>query len=147
MEQVEPVDNVMRTQPDWLIEKTMTLQDGSTALWSYDTEGDVLEIIFGGGAAPATVELAPGVFLRFDPAAGQALSLGIVSATPLLQPGEFGPYLLRLDGLTGLPLSLREVVLTILTSPPVSEVLRVFSYLPTPEAETPVPLAGLRPAA
>lgn len=134
-------------QPDWLVEKTMTLRDGSTALWSYDTEGDVLEIIFARGSAPATVELASGVFLRFDPERGEALSLGIVSATPLLQPGEFGPYLLRLDGLTGLPANMQQVVLTILTSPPVSDVLRVFSYLPTPEADAPVPLAGLRPAA
>lgn len=137
----------MPIQPNWLVEKTISLQNGLTALWSYDTEGDVLEIVFERRPAPATVELGQGVFLRFDPEQGQALSLGIVSATPLLQPGEFGPYLLRLDGLTGLPVSLRQVVLTILTSPPVSDVLRVFSYLPTPESDAPVPLAGLRRAA
>jgi uncharacterized protein YuzE len=129
-------------KPVWLFEKDITLEDGSTALWSYDTEGDFLEIFFEKDPAAATIELADGIFLRLSQR-GKALSLGIVSATPLLQPGEFGPYLLRLDGLDELPSDLRQTVLHVITSPPVSYVLRVFSYLSSADAVAPVPVAGL----
>ena len=134
-----------QAKPSWLTEKELTFADGSHALWSYDAEGDILEIFFERGPASATVDLTDGVFLRFDLERATALSLGIISATPLLQPGEFGPYLLRLDGLDDLPADLRRTVLTIITSPPVSYVLKVFSYLGA--ADTPVPVAALQPAA
>lgn len=139
----------MTTQPKptWLTEKELAFADGSHALWSYDTEGDILEIFFARGPAGATVELADGVFLRFDLEPARALSLGIISATPLLQPGEFGPYLLRLDRLDDLPAPLRQTVLDIITSPPVNHVLKVFSYQAATDATAPIPLATLQPAA
>jgi uncharacterized protein YuzE len=130
-------------KPAWLVEKEITLDNGSTVLWSYDSEGDFLEIFFQESPATATVELAEGIFLRLNLEQGKALSLGFVSAMPLLQPGEFGPYLLRLNGLDELSPDLRQTVLAIITSPPVSYVLKVFSYLPSPDAEVPVPIAGL----
>ena len=62
---------------------------------SYDTEGDFLEIFF--HEAPAsgrTVELAEGVWLRFDRKDGRRLSLGFTNITALTQQQEFGPPLL-----------------------------------------------------
>ncbi|MFQ6102495.1 MAG: DUF2283 domain-containing protein [Anaerolineae bacterium] len=129
------------TKPDWLVEKEITLDDGSVARWSYDTEGDMLEIFFAEGQATCTVELADGVFLRLDLEKPRPLSLGFVSFTPLTQSGEFGPPALRLDGLESLPEDLRRAVAKIITAPPISSVLQVFSYRPSPRAKKPVPVA------
>lgn len=136
-----------QAKPSWLTEREITFVDGRRAVWSYDTEGDIVEIFFDRGPASATVDLADGVFLRFDVEQGKALSLGIISATPLLQPGEFGPPLLRLDRLDDLPAPLRQTVLGIITSPPVSYILKVFSYSGPTDADAPIPVAALQPAA
>lgn len=136
-----------QTRFDWLVERELTFDDGSSLLWSYDTDGDLLEIVFATGAADATVEIAPGVFFRVGLNPNQALSLSFVSASPLLKPGEFGPNLLSLDGLTDLDSPLRETVIQLLISPPVNHVLGVFSYRPSPEVDDLVPLATLQNAA
>jgi len=133
----------MTAQPEWLIEKEITLPDGTTALWSYDTEGDMLEVFFNQGAATCTVELADGVLLRLDLKQARPLSLALLSFTPLTQQREFGPPLLRLDGLDDLPDDIRQAVLQIITSPPVNAILKVFSYAPTLEADRVEPLALL----
>lgn len=135
------------TKPGWLVEREITLDEGVTALWSYDTEGDILEIFFERGPATATVELTQGVFMRFNRQARNPLSLGFVSVTPLLKPGEFGPALLHLDGLDTLSPEMRQVVLEILTSPPVNYVFKVFSYRPAPDANSSMALGSLQPLA
>ena len=43
----------MNHKPTWLEEEQIVLPDGTTALQSYDTEGDVLEIFFNDAAANA----------------------------------------------------------------------------------------------
>ena len=129
--------------PPWLHEKPIVLPDGSTALWSYDTEGDILEIFFEKGAASATAEIADGIFLRYNWQQRRPLSLSFISFTPLLKGGEFGPYLLRLDGLNELTPDLRQIVLGIITSLPVSYFLKVYSYLPAPGAKSAIPVAAL----
>jgi hypothetical protein len=132
----------MTAQPEWLIEKEITLSDGTTALWSYDTEGDMLEIFFNQGAATCTVELADGVLLRLDLEQTRPLSLAFLSFTPLTRRREFPP-LLRLNGLDDLPDDIRQTVVQIITSPPVNAILKVFSYAPTLEADRVEPLALL----
>ena len=133
----------MAAQPEWLVEKEIILSDGTTALWSYDTEGDMLEITFNQGAATCTVELADGVLLRLDLEQTHPLSLAFLSFTPLTQRREFGPPLLRLNGLDDLPDDIRQTVLQVITSPPVNAILKVFSYAPTLEADQVEPLAFL----
>ena len=136
-----------QTKPDWLIERKLSFDDGSSVVWNYDTDGDLLEVIFAPGIADATVEIAQGVLFRIGLTPGRALNLSFVSASPLLKPGAFGPNLLSLNGLADLDSSLRDTALQLLVSPPVSHVLGVFSYRPSPEAEAAVPLATLQNAA
>ena len=133
----------MTKKPAWLTEKDITLDDGSIARWSYDIEGDMLEIFFAEGPATCTVELVDGVFLRLDLERGQPLSLGFMSFTPLTRSGEFGPLALRLEGLEGLPEDLRCMVTRVITAPPISSVLKVFSYRPSPKATASVPVAWI----
>ena len=47
----------MKSKPSWLHEHTVTLPDGKTVLWSYDSEGDILEIFFEQAPATATIEI------------------------------------------------------------------------------------------
>lgn len=132
----------MSTNLAWLNEKQMTLPNGETIRWQYDSEGDFLEIFFRQAPASATVELAEGVYLRFDRAAGQALSLGVMSASTLVQQQEFGLPLLALEGLRRLPKMEQQLVLQMLQSSPVNLVLQVYSFRPKTQAKT-VPLATL----
>ena len=127
---------------DWLIEREITLADGTPALLSYDTEGDVLEIFFAEGAASGTIELADGVLLRLDVEHARPLSLAFLCATPLMRTQVYGPPLLELDGVDNLPDALRRTVLHVITSPPVSSILKMYSYLPSPQAK-PLPVASL----
>lgn len=133
----------MEEEVAWLIEHEIPLDDGSKARWSYDTEGDMLEIFFREGDATCTVELADGVFLRLDLDRGEPLSIAFIAVSSLTRFGEFGPFLLQLDGLENLPDDLRQIVTRIITSPPVSSVLKVFSYSPSPRTRKPLPLAWL----
>ena len=103
----------------------------------------MLEIFFREGSATCTVELADGVFLRLDLERSQALSLGFLSATPLTDQGEFGPLALPLDGLASLPPQLQQTVVQVITSQPMSSLFKVFSLLPSPQAEKAVPVAWL----
>jgi hypothetical protein len=133
---------MMSTKPDWLIEKEITLPDGTIALVSYDTEGDMLEIFFAEGTATGTVELADGVLLRLDVEHTRPLSLAVLSVTPLLHKQAYGPPLLELDGVDSLPDDLRQIVVQIITSAPVNTVLKVYSYIPRPQAKV-MPVASL----
>jgi hypothetical protein len=133
----------MSEKPTWLIEKNITLDNGSKAQWSYDTESDMLEIFFQEGDATCTVELADGIFLRLDLDQGRPLSIAFLAVSSLIREGEFGPFLLPLDGLEDLPDDLRQAVICIITSAPVSSVLKVFSYSPSLQDRQPLPLAWL----
>ncbi len=132
----------MSTKPDWLIEREITLADGTTVLLSYDTEGDMLEVFFAEGAATGTVELADGVLLRLDVEHARPLSLAFLCMTPLMHKQVYGPLLLELDGVASLPDDLRRTVIQIITSLPVNAVLKVYSYLPRPQAKV-LPVASL----
>jgi len=131
----------MMEKTPWLKESEIILADGSTVLWSYDTEGDVLEVIFHKSPASGTVELADGIFLRFDRERERPLSLGIVSVTPLTKQQEFGPPLLALTGLSKLPEKERAFILKLLQSPPVNAILKVYSFAPKTRARA-IPVAS-----
>ena len=133
---------LMNPKPDWLHEHEIKLSNGDVALWSYDDEGDVLEIFFRDAPASATVELADGVFLRFDRQHEQPLSIGFVAATALMRSQEFGQPLLALTGLAKLPTDERKLVLNMLQASPVNAVLRVYSFKPAARAQA-IPVAAL----
>ena len=120
----------MKSTPDWLHEEQITLPDGTSALWSYDTEGDIWEIFFDEGVASATVELAEGVYLRLDRQTMHPLSLGIVGFTLLTQNQRFGHPLLTFDGLSQLPESEQNMIIDMLQEPPLNLIVQIYSFQP-----------------
>ena len=133
---------IMNHKPAWLEEEEIVLPDGTTAVWSYDTEGDLLEIFFNNAPASATLELADGVFLRFDRQQQRPLSLGFVAASTFMNQTEFGPSLLSLTGLTKLPDSERQLILHLLQTSPLNLILHLYSFKPTTRARA-IPVASL----
>lgn len=132
----------MNQKPTWLEEEQITLPDGTTAISSYDTEGDLLEIFFDNAPANATLELADGVFLRFDRQRQRPLSLGFVAASALINQTEFGPSLVSLTGLAKLPDIERQLVLHLLQTSPLNQILQLYSFKPTARSRA-IPVASL----
>lgn len=81
----------MNEKPSWLTEKEITLENGSKARWSYDSESDMLEIFFQQGKASCTVKLADGVFLRLDLEQRRPLSIAFLAVSSLVRYGEWVP--------------------------------------------------------
>lgn len=127
----------MKEKPDWLVEYEESLDDGQTVLYHYDREGDILEIFFqkGGGCG---VELTDEIVLRYDIKTGKPLSLIFLCFSALMQSTELGPLSFRLK-LEEMPDDVRQTVLKIITTRPVSYFLKVLTYSP-PRAKRPVPI-------
>ncbi|MFQ5856615.1 MAG: hypothetical protein ACE5LU_13340 [Anaerolineae bacterium] len=81
--------------------------------------------------------------MRLDLDKRQPLSIAFLAVSSLTRYGEFGPFLLQLDGLESLSDDLRQIVTQVITSPPVSGVLKVFSYSSSPQTRKQTPLAWL----
>ncbi len=99
--------------------------EGQTVQLEYDEAADMLEIFFATGPASGAIELADPLILRFDRESGQALSLSILTFSKITQVTELGPRSFRLNGLESLPAALRESVVRMITSPPVSHFLKI----------------------
>lgn len=123
----------MNNKPDWLIEREVTLED-QTITYSYDEEGDIMEIFFrtGGGVG---VDLTDNIVLRYDRESEQALSLILTSFSRLIQPTKFGPPSFRLTALSELPSDMQQTVLAILNSFPVNCFLKVSGLFLSPGGE------------
>lgn len=132
----------MNHQPTWLSEKEIVLPNGESTIWSYDRDGDILEVFFNDGVASATVELTDGVYLRFDRQQNQPLSLGIIAFQARTQHQEFGQPLLTFDGLAKLPELERQQVLQMLQRPPLAFVLHLYSFQPTRRSRS-IPVASV----
>ena len=130
------------SKPEWLVEYKERLADGQLVSVNYDREGDILEIFFDRGPG-CGVELADEIVLRYNIETGKPLSLMFLSFSKLVQPTDYGPESFRLTGLERLPADRRQVVMRILTSPPVNYYLRV-SALSLPREPKPVPITYVR---
>jgi len=104
---------------------------GKKTKYSYDEEGDILYITFYPGEKGTGVELNDQIILRFNKAEEKALGLTILDFSVLVQTTEFGPRSFPLTGLTELPDEILEIVVKIITTPPVSHLLRVLTYSPS----------------
>lgn len=131
----------MNKSPSWLNEKTIILPNGGNAVWSYDTEGDFLEIFFQDSPATATIELAEGVFLRLDREQQQPLSIGFIAASHRLQQQEFGYPLLKLSGINKVSQTDRQMILAMLQRPPLNAILHLYSFKSSPRTQT-IPVAA-----
>ena len=107
--------------------------------YSYDKEADVLYISFAPGETPtAAVELHDNILLRFNLAEKRAVGLTLMDFSVLVQMTQLGPRSFPLSGLQDLEPEWQEAVIEIITKPPVSQILRVSSYMPSMTEVVPI---------
>ena len=88
--------------------------------YEYDAEGDVLDVYFGAKRRAWTVEITDNITVSIDRQTGRAVSLSFLDFAELVRPTSLGPRSFPLTGLADLPLAERELVIRVLTTPPVS---------------------------
>jgi uncharacterized protein YuzE len=107
--------------------------------YSYDKEADVLYISFARGETPtAAVELHDNILLRFNLVEKRAIGLTLMDFSVLVQMTQLGPRSFPLKGLKDLEPEWQEIVIEIITKPPVNQILRVSSYMPSMAEEVPI---------
>lgn len=115
-----------------------TARDGTPVRFVYDEEADMLELFFGENAPAMGIELSDHIILRLDRQTKRALSLILLHFSILAEQTEYGPRSFPLEKLEQLPPDLRELVLRLLTSLPVSQFLKVSQLQMTPPEFTPI---------
>lgn len=116
----------------------ITAFDGTPVRLAYDQEADILEIFFGVNEPATGVDLTDHIVLRLNQRTKRAISLMLLDFSILTERTEYGPRSYPLDTLSDLPEDLRELVLQLVTSMPVSQFLKV-SHLQVSSTER-VPL-------
>jgi len=107
--------------------------------YSYDEESDVLYVSFGAAGEEITgIELNENMLLRVDRAQKRAVGLTLMDFSVLVQPAEYGPRTFPLTGLHELEPEWQDLVIDLLTSPPVNQILKVASLTPSFAVPTPV---------
>ncbi|MBI3959304.1 MAG: hypothetical protein HY328_10890 [Chloroflexi bacterium] len=123
----------MANKPDWLVEYEITLE-GQTITYSYDKEGDILEIFFQkeGGLG---IDLTENIVLRYNQEDQKPLSLILTDFSHLTRLTKFGPPSFRLTSFATLPPNMQRIVLPILNSFPVNHFLKVSGLISSPGGE------------
>jgi len=114
--------------------------------YSYDKEADVLYISFSPGEKATTaVELNDNILLRFNRAERRAIGLTLMDFSVLVQLTELGPRSFPLYGLRELEPDWQDMVIELITKPPVSQVLQVSVYTPSLTETVPIALVNWSP--
>jgi len=115
-------------------------------VFTYDKEADVLYASFSPDEkATAAVELNSNILLRFNREEKRAIGLTLMDFSVLVQLTELGPRNFPLDGLRELEPEWQELVMGIITQPPVSQILKVSVYTPSLTESVPVALIDRTP--
>jgi uncharacterized protein YuzE len=115
------------------------MNDNTALRYDYDQEADVLYISFGPGEKASTaVELNDNILLRFNRAEKRAIGLTLMDFSMLVQLTRFGPRTFPLSGLADLEPEWQDLVIDLITSPPVDQVLKVSTYTPSFSETIPV---------
>ncbi len=100
--------------------------------YNYDKDADVLYVSFSPEEKATTaIELNDNILLRFNRAEKRAIGLTLMDFSVLVQLTKLGPRNFPLSGLQDLEPEWQEVVTEIITTPPVNQILRVSSYMPS----------------
>ena len=102
--------------------------------YEYDSEGDVLEVHFGEKRKVWTIELTDNISISIDREARQAVSLSLLDFTELVKRTPLGPRSFPLTGLADLPLAERDLVIQVLTTPPVNAWLDISTVQTLPDS-------------
>ncbi len=130
------------------LQKTeFTAKDGTPVHQVYDEEADILEIFFGENSPATGIELTEQMILRVDQRQKRALSLMLLHFSILSEQTEYGPRSFPLDKLERLPDELRELVLRLLTSLPVSQFLKLSQFQISPKEQMPMAYVESQPMA
>lgn len=114
--------------------------------YSYDKEADVLYIAFSPGEkATSAVELNDNILLRFNRAEQRAIGLTLMDFSVLIQLTNLGPRSFPLSGLQDLEPDWQEMVINIITKPPVNQILKVSVYTPSLTETVPIALVEKMP--
>lgn len=114
--------------------------------FSYDKEADVLYISFSPGEKATTaVELNDNILLRFNRAEKRAIGLTLMDFSVLVQLTELGPRNFPLSGLRELEPDWQDLVMEIVTRPPVSQILKISVYTPSLTETIPIALVDRAP--
>jgi uncharacterized protein YuzE len=114
--------------------------------YSYDKDADVLYISFSPGEkATSAVELNDNILLRFNRAEQRAIGLTLMDFSVLIQLTNLGPRSFPLSGLQDLEPDWQEIVINIITKPPVNQILRVSVYTPSLTETVPIALVEKMP--
>ena len=114
--------------------------------FSYDKEADVLYISFSPGEKATTaVELNDNILLRFNRAEKRAIGLTLMDFSVLVQLTELGPRNFPLSGLKELEPDWQELVMEIISRPPVNQILKVSVYTPSLTETMPIALVNRAP--
>ncbi len=114
--------------------------------YSYDKQADVLYISFSPGEKATTaVELNENILLRFNRAEKRAIGLTLMDFSVLVQLTNWGPRSFPLSGLEELEPDWQDLVIEIVTRPPVNQILKVSVYTPLLSEAVPVTLVEMPP--
>ena len=113
-------------------------------IYTYDQEVDILYISFAPGEKATTaVELNEHMVLRLKFVEKRAVGVTLLDFSVLAQMTRLGPRQFPLNGLDELELEWQEMVIEILTAPPVNQILQVSMY--SASLTQPVPIALVNP--
>jgi uncharacterized protein YuzE len=115
--------------------------------FNYDELSDTLYISFEPGTKATGIELNNNILLRIDKDKRTAVGLTFFDYSILVQRTDFGPRSFPLTGLIEMSGELREMVVEILQSPPVSDFLTLSTYTPTYAEAIPITSLQQFPAA
>lgn len=108
-------------------------------VYTYDKDVDILYISFSPGEKATTaVELNESILLRLNREQRRAVGLTLMDFSVLVQPTELGPRSFPLTGLADLEEEWQEMVIEIITSPPVNQILKVSTYTPSVAETIPI---------
>ena len=111
---------------------------------NYDEISDTLYVSFEPGEKATGIELNDHILLRINKNGRRAIGVTFFDYSLLAQKTEFGPRSFPLTGLAKLSEELRQLVIEIISKPPVSQFLGVSAYtLAVPEITS---ISSLQPA-
>ena len=113
--------------------------------YEYDEIGDVLDTYFSENRRAWTIELTENIMISIDRQTEEAVSLTLLDFTELIRPTPVGPQSFPLTGLDAIPADERDLVIKVLTTPPVSDLLDVSSVLSPPASPLPIMHLERRP--
>jgi uncharacterized protein YuzE len=107
--------------------------------FNYDKEADVLYISFSPGEkATSAIELNDNILLRFNRTERRAIGLTLINFSVLIQLTNLGPRNFPLNGLNELEPEWQEMVIEIITKPPVNQILKISVYTPYMNENIPI---------